>query len=245
MKSMIIVAAATFFSGIACYAQTKPVAKKLPATVKKIPAPTASLKNSTDSFSYAAGVNIANSMKGQGIKNINSTIMARAMNDVFTNSKKLLTDEQSAMTLQEKLQQFAEKKAGSDRAVSTAFFVKNKAKPGVIALPNGLQYEVLKPGNANGKMPRVQDTVVVHYVGTTTDGKEFDNSIKRGEPATFPLGGVIRGWTEILQLMPVGSKWRVYIPSELGYGDRGAGAAIPPNAILIFEIELLEIKPAI
>jgi len=244
MKEMMIVAAATLFTGTMCFAQTKPAAKKLPVTVKKPTTATPILKNSTDSFSYAAGVNIANSMKGQGIKSINSNLMAKAMNDVFTNTKTLLTDEQAAMTLQEKLQQFAEQKAAADRAVSTAYFVKNKAKPGVIALPNGLQYEVLKPGVPNGKMPRVQDTVVVHYAGTTTDGKEFDNSIKRGEPATFPLGGVIRGWTEILQLMPIGSKWRVYIPSELGYGERGAGAAIPPNAILIFEIELLDIKPA-
>ena len=112
-------------------------------------------------------------------------------------------------------------------------------------MPNGLQYEVLTAGDPNGMKPTKEDTVVVHYVGTLIDGTEFDNSVKRGEPAQFPLGGVIKGWTEILQLMTVGSKWKVYIPSELGYGERGAGASIPPYSTLIFEIDLKNIKPAV
>ena len=124
------------------------------------------------------------------------------------------------------------------------FLNKNKERKGVIALPNGLQYEILQAGEENGMKPKAIDTVVVDYVGTLIDGKEFDNSLKRGEPATFPLNGVIKGWTEILQLMTKGAHWKVYIPSELGYGDRGAGGSIPPGAVLIFEITLRDIKPA-
>ena len=111
-------------------------------------------------------------------------------------------------------------------------------------MPDGLQYEVIKKGDASSAMPRLQDTVVAHYAGTLIDGKKFDNSYDRGEPLTIPVGGVIRGWTEILQLMHIGDKWKVFIPSELGYGDRGAGADIPGGAALIFEMELLSIKPA-
>jgi FKBP-type peptidyl-prolyl cis-trans isomerase len=107
-----------------------------------------------------------------------------------------------------------------------------------------LQYEVITKGDPNSATPKLQDTVVAHYAGTLTDGKEFDNSYKRGEPLSIPVGGVIRGWTEALQLMHIGDKWKVYIPSELGYGDRGAGADIPGGATLVFEMELLAIKPA-
>jgi FKBP-type peptidyl-prolyl cis-trans isomerase FklB len=114
----------------------------------------------------------------------------------------------------------------------------------VITLPNGLQYEILKAGDATARKPLATDTVVVNYKGTLVDGTEFDNSFTRGEPATFPVNGVIRGWTEILQLMPKGSHWKVFIPSELGYGDRGAGGAIPPGAALVFEIVLEDIKGA-
>ncbi len=113
-------------------------------------------------------------------------------------------------------------------------------------MPNGLQYEVIKTGNPAGMKPQAVDTVVVNYIGTLTNGTEFDNSVKRGQAATFPLNGVIRGWTEILQLMPKGSHWKVYIPSELGYGENPPqGAPIPPNAVLIFEITLEDIKSAI
>ena len=121
-----------------------------------------------------------------------------------------------------------------------AFLAANKNKEGVISLPNGMQYKVITMGT--GKKPKATDTVTVHYQGTLIDGKEFDSSFKRGEPATFPLNQVIKGWTEGLQLMPVGSKFQFFIPSELGYGDRGAGQLIQPNSTLIFEVELLSVK---
>lgn len=201
------------------------------------------LKNLLDSFSYAAGMNIAVNMKQQGISKINPAIMQRAINDVFQNKPKLLTHEIAGMKLQEQLAAFTQKKSAAEKAKGVAFLMENKKRNGVISLPNGLQYEILTAGDSSAVRPTAADTVVVHYAGTLIEGGEpFDSSIKRGEPATFPVAGVIRGWTEILQLMTKGSNWKVYIPSDLAYGDRGAGAAIPPGATLIFEINLLDIK---
>jgi len=197
-----------------------------------------------DSFSYAAGMNIAQNMKSQGVDAFNGELMVKAIQDVFSGKETLLTEEMANNKLQDAIQTFMAKKAKVAKEKESGFFKECAAKPGMNALPNGLHYEVLKASAAGGIKPTAADTVVVHYKGTLTDGTEFDNSYKRGEPARFPLGGVIRGWTEILQLMSVGSQWRVYIPSELGYGERGAGGAIPPNATLIFEIDLLEVIPA-
>lgn len=224
-----------------------------PTPVIEAPAPPppmtynlANMKNATDSFCLAAGVNIAYNLQDQGLKNLNADLIAKAMEMVFNNDTTLnMSREESLTVLQQKLKEFADEKAAKAKAASARFLEENKLKPGVISLANGLQYTVLVPGITGGMMPNVSDTVVVHYVGTLTDGTEFDNSVKGGVPATFPLNGVIKGWTEILQLMPKGSKWKVIIPSELGYGDRGAGGVIPPNATLIFDIELLDVKKAI
>ncbi len=218
--------------------------KKSPAPKSKTAATDVVLKNAVDSFSYAAGLSIAGSMQQQGIDNINSAILSKALDDVLKKKPQLLTQEQATMTLQQKLQEYAKKKNEAQKAKAETFFAENKKRKEVTALPNGLQYEVLKSGAAGGIKPAPVDTVVVDYVGTLIDGTEFDNSIKRGEPAEFPLNGVIKGWTEILQLMTKGDKWKVYIPSELGYGERGAGGSIPPNSTLIFEINLIDIKPA-
>lgn len=203
------------------------------------------LQTAMDSFSYAAGLNIAENMKSQGITELNSFFMLKAIDDVMNGKPKLLSPDQANMTLQEKLQEFAKKKSSAQKEKGQAFLTTNKAKKGVTTLPDGLQYEVIKAGEANGLKPTAADTVVVDYVGTLIDGTEFDNSIKRGQPATFPLGGVIKGWTEILQLMTKGAHWKVFIPSELGYGERGAGGTIPPNSVLVFEITLRDIKPAV
>lgn len=232
MKKLLFLTAAFSFAVISVSAQKT---KKAPAANP--------MKNAIDSFSYAAGVNIAKSMQGQGITKLNNALLQKALSDVFANKKLLMNEQQCGMTLQEKLQQFAQQKAGAEKAKGEAFLAKNKTKPGVTALPNGLQYEVLRAGD--GPKPKAVDTVVVHYVGTLIDGTEFDNSVSRGEPATFQLMGVIRGWTEILQLMPKGSKWKVYIPSQLGYGDQGAGGVIKPGSTLVFEIDLLDIKPSL
>ena len=246
MKKIILFTSA-FVSMYHVQAQVKMT--KMPPPAPPAPAlriaPTA-FKNATDSFSYAAGMSVAESMKNAGAEKINTALFAKAMNDVYSKSKTSFTTETANMTLQNKLQEFAKKRTDAQKAEGQNFLAANKKKTGVIALPNGLQYEVIKAGDPAGMKPKAVDTVVVNYIGTLTNGTEFDNSVKRGQAATFPLNGVIRGWTEILQLMPKGSHWKVYIPSELGYGEHPPqGAPIPPNAVLIFEITLEDIKSAI
>jgi FKBP-type peptidyl-prolyl cis-trans isomerase FklB len=229
-------------------AATKPAAPK--ATAKAVTTKPV-MKNLIDSFSYAAGVNIANNMKEQGIQSLNTTVMIKAIDDVFKNMPTALSPEQCNTALQSQMSIFnkvkdEEKKKLSvaEKAKGEAFLANNKTRKEVNTLPSGLQYEILKSGDTGGMKPAAQDTVVVDYVGTLIDGKQFDASTGRG-PATFPVNQVIKGWTEILQLMTKGDHWKVYIPSELGYGDRGAGEAIPAGATLIFEITLLDIKPAV
>jgi len=143
------------------------------------------------------------------------------------------------MTIQARFQQMMESKVGPEKAKGKKFLEENKKRPGVVELPNGLQYEILTAGT--GEKPKATDTIKAHYIGTLIDGTEFDNSYKRNEPLQLPVNGVIPGWVQALQMMPVGSKWKLYIPSDLGYGDRGAGASIPGGATLVFVIELLEI----
>ncbi len=233
MKRIMMVMAV--MASAAVHAQTKATVK--PAAVI--------LKNSSDSFSYAAGLSIAESMRQSGVTKFNTQLMAKAMNDVYAGGKCLLTKDEANMTLQQKLQEYSKKKNEELKAPGIAFLAANKKRPGVTALPNGLQYEVIKAGDPNGPKPMAIDTVVVNYIGTLTDGTEFDNSVKRGQAATFPLNGVIRGWTEILQLMPKGSHWKVYIPGDLAYGENPPpGSKITPNAVLVFEITLEDIKPA-
>jgi FKBP-type peptidyl-prolyl cis-trans isomerase FklB len=143
------------------------------------------------------------------------------------------------MTIQQKLQQYMSAKTNAEKEEGIKFLEANKNRPEVVTLPSGLQYEIITKGT--GPVPKSTDTVKANYIGSLIDGKEFDNSYKRGQPLEIPVSGVIQGWVEALQLMPVGSKWKLFIPSDLGYGDRGAGGAIPGGAALVFTIELLEI----
>ena len=219
----------------------KPVAAK-PAPAK----PTVPVfKNSIDSFSYAAGLSVAESMKSAGVNKINAQLCAQAMNDAFANGKVLLTKDEANMTLQSKLKEFADKKAEGQKEAGVTFLEANRRRSGVKELEGGIQYEVLKAGDPNGAKPKEADTVVVNYIGTLTDGTEFDNSFKRGAPATFPLRGVIRGWTETLQHMTKGDHWKVYIPENLAYGANPPTQAIPPYSVLVFEITLEDIKAAV
>lgn len=202
-------------------------------------------KNLLDSFSYAAGFNVATNMQAQGISNLNIALMLKGIEDVFKKNPPKLTQELINGCMQSQLEIFAAEKTLADKSAGVAFLEANKKRPGVIVLPSGLQYEVVKNGDANSPTAKGVDTVVVNYVGTLIDGTEFDNSFKRGEPAAFPVMGVIKGWIEILQLMRKGDHWKVFIPTELGYGGSGAGQAIPPNAALVFEIVLEDIRPAV
>ena len=227
-------------------AKKKPAAAAKPATGNAVPA---YLKTSLDSFSYALGVNVATNLKMQQIDKINTAAMQKAITDVFNKKTTALTDQQCNAAIQETLQKTASKRSAVDKvkidaekAKAKVFLEANKKRSGVIELPSGLQYEVISKGDSTSAIPKLQDTFIVNYAGTLTDGTEFDNSYKRGEPLVYPVGAVIRGWTEALQLMHIGDKWKLYIPSELGYGDRGNGQ-IPGGATLVFEMELLGIKP--
>ena len=204
------------------------------------------LKTDKDKESYAIGMNIGKSLKKDSV-DIDPAILLRGLKDTLAGGKTLLTDDdaKAAMTtLQtevrkrqaEKMQALAE----TNKHEGEAFLAANKAQEGVVTLPDGLQYKILKEGD--GPKPTASDSVVCNYRGTLLNNTEFDSSYKRGQPATFPVSGVIKGWTEVLQLMPVGSKWQIFVPSDLAYGARGAGGDIAPNSTLVFEIELLSIK---
>ena len=245
MKQFFLGVCTLTMMGIVVNAQTKPK-PKLTVVNPTVAKPAASnFKNATDSFSYALGMNVANNLKQQGIEQITYAVMQKAMEDVFKKRPVSLSEQQANSCIQQRLQANAAQKTNGEKAKSTAFLAENKKRTGVITTASGLQYEILKKGDATSATPKLTDTVVANYAGTLIDGKEFDNSYKRGEPLTIPVGGVIKGWTEVLQLMHIGDKVKVYIPSELGYGERGAGADIPGGAALIFEMELLAIKPAV
>ena len=194
-------------------------------------------------LSYAIGVQLGGSLKQQGFTDIDAAALGQAIADVL-NGKELQV---SMQDMQAAIQSFQQKKqaervtqGNAAKEAGDKFRAENKKKKGVKETKSGIQYEVIK--DAKGKKPKATDTVTVHYHGTMIDGKVFDSSVNRGQPATFPLNGVIKGWTEIVPMMPVGSKWRVVIPPELAYGEQGAGNTIGPNETLVFEIELLSVK---
>jgi FKBP-type peptidyl-prolyl cis-trans isomerase FklB len=204
------------------------------------------LTTEKDKVSYIIGTDIAKNLKKQGI-DIDPELLFKGLKDAFTDQKLLLSDEEIQQVMsafQQEMMAKQSKKAGElaekNQKEGDAFLAANKKKDSVVTLPSGLQYKVIVEGK--GKIPALYDTVTTNYRGTLIDGTEFDNSYKRGEPATFPVSGVIPGWTEALQHMKVGSKWQLFVPSNLAYGERGAGQTIGPNATLIFEVELLSIK---
>lgn len=204
------------------------------------------LKTTQDSVSYAIGTNIGTNLKQQKV-DVNVAVLAAGIRHVVDSTQLMLTEEQAQevmMAFQQRMMAKQQEEASAagekNRIDGEAFLAANKNKDGVKVTASGLQYKVLKMGS--GPKPKADQTVTVHYRGTLIDGTEFDSSYKRGEPATFGVGQVIGGWTEALQLMPEGSKWELYIPSNLAYGDRGAGPTIQAGATLIFEVELLSVK---
>jgi len=227
--------------------QSKTSAAKKPASSAAKPATAVALTTQKQKNSYALGMSIGLGFQKQGIdKSVDSTLVLRGMRDALTGSKTAMTEDEMKAALQQlrtevmSAQEAKAKEAGAgNRKEGETFLAANKSKDGVKVLPDGLQYKVLTEGS--GPKPTATDTVTVNYRGTLIDGKEFDSSYKRGQPASFQVGGVIKGWTEALQLMPVGSKWQLFIPADLAYGDRGAGADIGPGQTLIFEVELLSI----
>ena len=233
MKKILIIICIT--SVTTAYAQVKKTATKKNVS----PTTTPVFKNSVDSFSYAIGLEGASYYKSQGATTINSALIKKAFDDVYGKKTLLLTPEQSTLCIQTKLMANMNSKNSVVKEEGKKFLAENKKRPGVVELPSGLQYEIIKQGT--GEKPKATDTVKVHYAGTLINGQKVDNSYDRGQPYVTLVTQLIQGWVQALQLMPVGSKWKLFIPSDLGYGDRGAGAAIPGGATLIFEIELIEI----
>ena len=230
---------------------TAPTTKSAKAPEKKAEtpaqkAPASPLTTTKEKFSYAVGMNLGGMLRQQPL-DIDPKILIRGLQDTLENKTPALTEEEAkavfvqvqAETRKKEMEKRKEEGAANKKA-GEAFLSENKSKPGIVTLPSGLQYKILQEGT--GPKPAVSDTVVCNYRGTFLDGKEFDSSYKRGKPATFPVGGVIKGWTEALQLMPVGSKWQLFIPSDLAYGDAGAGKDIPPGSTLTFEVELVSIR---
>jgi len=228
-------------AAISVQAQTKkavPVKKTIPAK----PAATTTappLKNASDSLSYAMGISVGAYLKAQGVENINFTLLNKAIDQTLKDAKTYFDMNAANSVMERSARSRATKIISAEKENGRQFLLANKKKSGVVETASGLQYEVLKTGS--GPKPSAQDSVVVHYAGKLINGKEFDSSYARNEPITLTVTGVIPGWTEALQLMPSGSKWRLYIPSALAYGDRGAGADIPGGATLVFDVELLEI----
>jgi FKBP-type peptidyl-prolyl cis-trans isomerase FklB len=207
---------------------------------------TPEFKTSKEKFSYALGMEIGSGFRKQAL-DLDPQTLSKGIADAFSGAKTLLTEDEMRDVLKSAQKEFQEKQAAlrAEKAMATqkegdAFLAGNKTREGVITLPDGLQYRILKAGT--GKKPDADDTVTCNYRGTFIDGTEFDSSAKHSGPATFSMKGVIKGWAEALQLMPVGSTWRLYVPPQLAYGERGAGNVIPPNSTLIFDIELLSVS---
>jgi FKBP-type peptidyl-prolyl cis-trans isomerase FklB len=225
----------------------QPPAAKTGAATAKTQAPL-TLKTPKEKASYAIGMNIGKNLKRDSVE-VDPAVLYRGLKDAFAGNKLLMNDEEAKaalMALQTEVRAKEEAKVKTlgveNKKTGEAFLAANKTKEGVVTLPSGLQYKIIKEGT--GPKPTAEDTVLCHYRGTLVDNTEFDSSYKRGEPLKIPVGGVIKGWTEAIQLMPVGSKWQLYIPSDLAYGERGApGSPIGPNSALVFDVELISIEP--
>jgi len=232
----------------------KPPAKKSTATTAKKPATAAksskaaipAVTTEKEKLSYALGSDMGKRLKASNV-DVDPAVLERGMRDALTGAKPLMSEDEIRATisgaqkdLQQKQMAVAKEMGDKNKKEGDTFLAENKGKEGVVTLPSGLQYKVVKSGD--GPKPTPTDTVVCNYRGTLISGKEFDSSYARNQPTTFPVNRVIKGWTEALQLMPVGSKWQLFIPPDLAYGERGAMPEIGPNATLIFEVELLSIQ---
>ncbi len=192
-----------------------------------------------EQVSYSLGINIASNIKQQGFDDISIEVFTAAVQDVFNDSALKIDLATGGQLLNEYLQKKQERKFSKNVEEGKAFLKVNGMKEGVVTLPSGLQYKILKEGN--GPKPKESDQVTTHYHGTLINGTVFDSSVQRGQPATFPVNGVIQGWVEALQIMPTGSKWQLYVPSDLAYGSNGASDDIGPHTALIFDVELISI----
>ena len=236
----IAVSVVTLLMVVAGVAQNKSKTTK-PTTSSQTSSTALTLKTGLDSFSYAMGMSVGKFYKQQGLTSIKTNLMLKGIGDAMNDKSKPVMDEmQCNMVMQSYLTEQKAKKSSASKMAGQRLMDSIAKQPGVVKLPSGLQYKVLKAGSET-EHPKITDTVKFHYKGSLADGTEFDNSYTRGEPLIHPVSQLVPGWTEALQLMTPGSKWILYIPSSLGYGDQGAGDVIPPGATLVFEVELLEI----
>ncbi|HEY4155552.1 MAG TPA: FKBP-type peptidyl-prolyl cis-trans isomerase [Puia sp.] len=238
MKRISLFLLISVFS-LGSFAQTRKKPASHPVKKAAGPASPAPLKTLTDSLSYSIGMMVANFSKQQGITNINTVQVANAINAEMKGGKPVMDQQQCQQVMMDYVSKQKADKAAGAKKEGSAFLEENKTKPGVISTASGLQYTVLKEGT--GPKPLATDKVKCNYEGKLLDGTVFDSSDKQGHPIEFAVSGVIRGWTEALQLMPVGSKWRLFVPSDLAYGDQQMGPDIKPGSTLIFDVELLEI----
>ena len=199
----------------------------------------ANKKHYMDKFSYSIGLGIGQNLSSMGIANLSVDDFAQAIKDVLEGNQTAISHQEAREIVNKYFEELEAKMGAAAIEQGKAFLEENKKRAGVVTLPSGLQYEIIKEGT--GKKSQATDQVKCHYEGTLIDGTLFDSSVQRGEPTVFGVSQVIPGWVEALQLMPEGSKWKLYIPSELGYGARGAGEMIPPHSTLVFEVELLEV----
>lgn len=197
------------------------------------------LTGELERFSYALGMSVASNLIKSGVKTINPEAFVKAINDTYVGEMPELMPDEANKILESFMEKSNRNVADGNLEAGLEFLAKNATQKGVVELPSGLQYKVINEGD--GEIPSLSDEVKCHYHGSLIDGTVFDSSVERGQPAVFPVNGVIQGWVEALQLMSVGSKWRLYVPPELGYGEQGAGGVIGPNATLVFDVELLEI----
>lgn len=193
-----------------------------------------------DKFSYALGLSIGQNFKTSGINSLNVDDFVKGLQHILRDEKPEVAFDEAKKIINEHFAKLQEEKLEINKKAGEEFLRINKERAGVVTLPSGLQYQILTKGD--GATPKATDKVKCHYHGTLIDGTVFDSSVQRGQPATFGVNQVIKGWVEALQLMPVGSKWRLFIPSELAYGTAGAGQTIEPNSTLIFDVELLDIE---
>ena len=243
MKRLFICLLLASFGANAQVKNATTTPKVAPKTVKPTIAvkPMGVFKNSADSAGYALGVRIGQNLKAQGFDAINLPNLYRAIGDVFSGKASALPEAVLDKCIGEFVQKANEKKSAGAKKAGIDFLAANAKKPGVVTLPSGLQYEVVKAGTDATK-PTLTDKVKCHYHGTLLDGSIFDSSMDRGEPVVFPVNGVIKGWQEALQLMTVGSKWKLYVPSDLAYGDSSPSASIGPGSLLVFDVELISIE---
>jgi FKBP-type peptidyl-prolyl cis-trans isomerase FklB len=202
--------------------------------------PSVNLKSTADSVAYAIGISIGTNMKKDGLDSLNLEVLKVAIQSAIKGDSLAMDQAQSQSVIQSYLGAKAKQKGEANIAKGKKFLAENKKKPGVVELPDGLQYQVITEGT--GPMPTINDTVVVHYHGTLIDGTVFDSSVEKGQPITYPVAQFIKGWTEALQMMKVGSKYKLFVPSDLAYGDRSGGPKIEPNSTLIFDMELIAIQ---